>query len=170
MSVGNLCSFVSLLQYKTLHCFMVLTSYKLSVRKTGQCSMYFNSLYCVHTHSTHRTIHRLAVFSRMPRNIWWKINRSIKKNVIYKYPPIFLTLPAFYPLVCYIGWIEACARQFSPGKQRRLFALASFSILLLWSLSTKPGIVVYLILRKKTYFCVFVLIGYSDVKTWLTAI
>ena len=75
---------------------------------------------------------RIAVFNRMPQNIWWKINWSIIKNVIYKYPPIFLTLPAFYQLVCYTVWIEACARQFSPIKQRRLFALASFSILLLW--------------------------------------
>ena len=61
----------------------------------------------------------------------WKINRSIIKNVIYKYPSKFLALPAFYQLVCYTVWIEACARQFSPRKQRRLFALASFSILLL---------------------------------------
>ena len=60
-----------------------------------------------------------------------ELNQSIIKNVIYKYPPIFLTLPTFYQLVCNTVWIEACARQFSPIKQRSLFALASFSILLL---------------------------------------
>ena len=59
----------------------------------------------------------------MLQNIWWKINWSIIKNVIYKYPPSFLTLPAFYQLVCNTVWIEACAWQFSPIKQRRLFAL-----------------------------------------------
>ena len=50
---------------------------------------------------------------------------------------IFLTLPTFYQLVCNTVWIEACARQFSPIKQRSLFALASFYILLLCSCSTR---------------------------------
>ena len=56
------------------------------------------------------------------------------KNVIYKYPPIFLTLTAFLStrLLHSLNTVEACARQFSPIKQLRLFALASFSILLLW--------------------------------------
>ena len=63
---------------------------------------------------------------------YWElgINES-STNVIYKYPPSFLTLPGFYQLVCYTVWIEACARQYSPMKQRRQVALASSSILLL---------------------------------------
>ena len=46
--------------------------------------------------------------------------------------PSFLTLPAFYQFVCYTDLKKKCARQISPRKQRRLFALASSSILLLW--------------------------------------
>ena len=42
--------------------------------------------------------------------------------------PVSLTLPAFYQLVCYTIRIEACGRPFSPRKQRRQFALASFSL------------------------------------------
>ena len=45
--------------------------------------------------------------------------------------PSFLTLPAFYQFVCYADLKKQCARQFSPIKQGRLFALASSSILLL---------------------------------------
>ena len=68
---------------------------------------------------------------------YWElgINES-STNVIYKYPPSFLTLPGFYQLVCYTVWIEACARQYSPMKQRRQVALASSSILLLCNLRT----------------------------------
>ena len=71
----------------------------------------------------------------MSQNIWWKTNRSTIKYIIYNYhppsPPPVLTLPAFYQLVCYIVLKKPCARQFSPIKQRRLFDLASSSILLL---------------------------------------
>ena len=55
--------------------------------------------------------------------------------------PSFLTLPAFYQFVCYTDLKKQCARQFSPRKQWRLFALASSSILLLCirrSLSDTP--------------------------------
>ena len=61
----------------------------------------------------------------MLQNIW-----CIIKNVIYKYPPSFLTLPAFYQLVCYTVLKKPCARQFSPIKQRRLFGYTFW--LFLW--------------------------------------
>ena len=76
---------------------------------------------------------------------YWElgINES-STNVIYKYPPSFLTLPGFYQLVCYTVWIEACARQYSPMKQRRQVALASSSILLLCCQPSKGSVIPFI--------------------------
>ena len=56
------------------------------------------------------------------------------KKCNIKISPSFLTLSAFYRLVCYTVLKKPCALQFSPIKQRQMFTLASFSILLLWIL------------------------------------
>ena len=76
----------------------------LSLRKTSQCSLYFNSVYCVHTQYT--PYNRIIMQYLQYQQIYIK-----KCNI--QISPSFLTLPAFYQLVCYTVLIEAmCAAIF----------------------------------------------------------
>ena len=72
----------------------------------------------VYTHSAHHTIGLSCSIC--------SINRYILKNVIYKYPPSFLTLPAFYQLVCYTVLLEAMCVEIFPHKTTTTVCLGFF--------------------------------------------
>ena len=78
-----------------------------------------------HTHSTHSGLD-CSICQNATKHLMYNKKCNIQIS------PSFLTLPAFYRLVCYTVLKKPCARQYSSIKQRRMFALASFSILLLW--------------------------------------
>ena len=95
---------------------MVLISCLLEKLANAHCSLYFNSLYCVHTH-THSTIGLCSSCQNATKHLMEnQLIYCIIKNVIYKYPPSFLTLHAFYKLVCYTVLIEAMCAAIFPHK------------------------------------------------------
>ena len=69
-----------------------------------------------HTH-THSTIGLCSSCQNATKHLMEnQLIYCIIKNVIYKYPPSFLTLQAFYKLVCYTVLIEAMCAAIFPHK------------------------------------------------------
>ena len=72
------------------------------------------SVLCTHTHST---IGLCSSCQNATKHLMEnQLIYCIIKNVIYKYPPSFLTLHAFYKLVCYTVLIEAMCAAIFPQK------------------------------------------------------
>ena len=75
------------------------------------------SVLCTHTHSIHCTIGLCSIYQNAAKDLMEnQLIYCIIKYVIYKYPPSFLTLHAYYKLVCYTVLIEAMCAAIFPQK------------------------------------------------------
>ena len=94
---------------------MVLISCPLEKLANAHCTSTVCT--CTHTHSTHCTIGLCSSCQNATKHLMEnQLIYCIIKNVIYKYPPSFLTLHAFYKLVCYTVLIEAMCAAIFPHK------------------------------------------------------
>ena len=92
---------------------MVLISCPLEKLANAHCT---STVCTVYTH-THSTIGLCSSCQNATKHLMEnQLIYCIIKNVIYKYPPSFLTLHAFYKLVCYTVLIEAMCAAIFPQK------------------------------------------------------